>query len=247
MESTLREEVRIFPGPEGLARAAAAIFAGSAERAIAGNGRFSVALSGGSTPLGLFRILGSVYVDTLRWGQVHIFWADERSVAPGHQESNFRHAHEELLSRVRIPPANIHRIRGELPPPEAAAEYERDMVSYFGTAGPPAFDCILLGLGQDGHTASLFPGSDGLRDTGHFALPSYSEAAGNWRVTLTLAVLNNAAEILFLVSGAAKAGILRDVLQRENRDRYPAGLVRPSGGSLTWLIDNDAASGLGAC
>ncbi|TAN39289.1 MAG: 6-phosphogluconolactonase [Nitrospirae bacterium] len=247
MESTLREEVRIFPDPEGLARAAAAIFAGSAERAIAGKGRFSVALSGGSTPLGLFRILGSAYGDTLRWEQVHLFWADERSVPPDHEESNFRHAHEELLSKVLIPASNIHRIRGELPPLEAAAGYAREMVSYFGTAGPPAFDCILLGLGQDGHTASLFPGSDGLKDTGHYALPSYSGAAGNWRVTLTLAVLNNAAEILFLVSGAAKAGIVREVLQKGQRDLYPAGSIRPSRGSITWLLDREAASGLGAC
>lgn len=246
METALKQNVRVFPNPDKLAEAAAGFFAGAASRAIAARGRFSVAVPGGSTPRLLFRILGSAYRESIRWKQVHIFWSDERSVPPDHEQSNYRLAYEELISKIPMPSANIHRIRGELDPAEAAREYEEELHRHFGDPGIPVFDLILLGVGQDGHTASLFPDEETLKEDVRLVIPSYSEADGNWRVTLTLPVLNNAFDILLLVSGKSKAGIISEILEQGRRDNYPAGLVRPSRGSIIWFLDREAASGLKA-
>lgn len=244
MADLLKDDIRIFPDSETLAVAAARIFEDAAKRAISGPGGFSVALSGGSTPRPLFRILGSDCRNSIDWDKVHMFWSDERSVQLDDAQSNYRLAYDEMLSKVAIPAGNIHRIKGELAPDEAAKEYEEDLRRYFSGRRTPKFDLVLLGVGQDGHTASLFPGSETLFEKTRYAVPSFSESAGNWRVTLTLSVLNNASEILFLVSGRAKAGILRDIFKQGRREHYPAGLVRPSSGELIWLLDKEAASGL---
>jgi 6-phosphogluconolactonase len=241
---TALTNVRVLPDDEAAAHAAARIFTEAAADAISLRNRFSVALSGGSTPHKLFHLLGSSHRDKIAWGQAHIFWADERCVPPDHEQSNFSVAHEALISRIGIPAENIHRIRGELMPEEAAEKYGHDLRAYFGTAGIPGFDLIFLGLGEDGHTASLFPGGKAVSETKRLAVPAYSSRARNWRVTLTLPVLNNAALVVFLVTGKTKAGIIREILAKGNRNPYPAGAVRPEHGRIIWLLDEDAASGL---
>ncbi len=247
METSVMEDVRdirIWPDPESLAEAAAKIFTENAVDAIAARGFFSAALSGGSTPRLFFHLLSSVYRNTINWEQVHLFWSDERAVPPDHEQSNFRIAYEELILGVPIPPENVHRIKGELDPAEAAREYEEELHRYFGDNGIPAFDLILLGVGEDGHTASLFPDVAILKEDVRHAVPSYSETMGNWRVTLTLPVLNNAWNILFLVAGKSKAGIIDKILGKGRSHLYPAGLVKPTHGRSIWLLDREAASGL---
>ena len=246
MENAVTKDIRVFPDTLSLARAAAAIVAAAAAEAIAAAGRCSLALSGGTTPRLLFHCLGSEYRDTISWQRVHLFWADERVVPPDHEQSNFGMVNAELLRKIAIPPGNIHRIRGELLPQAAATAYEMDLESYFGKAVLPRFDLILLGVGEDGHTASLFPGSDALAEKQRLTVPALSPVAPHWRITLTLPVLNNAARIVFLVSGPAKAGIISAILGAGADNPYPAGLVNPARGSLAWLLDKEAAAGLTA-
>jgi 6-phosphogluconolactonase len=174
---------------------------------------------------------------------VHLFWSDERSVPRDHEQSNFRLAFDELISRIGIPGENIHRIKGELRPEEAADYYEEDMKKHF-LEDLPAFDLILLGVGEDGHTASLFPGSEVLKEKRRLAMPIFSDTAPHWRITLTLPVLNKARQIVFLVSGRSKAGIVNSLINRKENKGYPAAMVKPSAGNITWLLDRDAASEL---
>jgi 6-phosphogluconolactonase len=208
-------------------------------------GRFSVALSGGSTPAGVYRLLAEEpFADRIPWSDVHIFWGDERCVPPNDPGSNYRLAQEALLSRVPIPADNIHRIRGEVDPSTAARVYDAALQDFF--CGPRSrFDLVLLGLGTDGHTASLFPGSSALEETEQLAEAVVGAYEGRpaQRVTLTLPAINSAREALFLVSGAAKAGIVRAVLEGSEPD-LPARRVRLTAGRLTWLLDADAAAHL---
>jgi len=244
MEASLIANVRVLPDADAAAHAAARIFTEAAADAVSLRSGFSVALSGGSTPHRLYHLLGSSYRGKIAWRQAHIFWADERCVPPDHEQSNFRLAHEALISRNDIPEENIHRIRGELRPEEAAVTYEHDLRAYFGTVGVPGFDLILLGVGEDGHTASLFPGGREISEMKRLSVPSFYSRAGNWRVTLTLPVLNNAALVVFLVTGKAKARIIKELHAEGKRNLYPAGLVRPHHGKVIWVLDEDAASGL---
>lgn len=244
METSLNRNVRIFPGPEAAADTAARIFQSSAAVAVSLRGRFSVALSGGSTPAQLYHLLGTTYRGKIGWEFTHLFWSDERCVAKDHLQSNFRLAYEEMISRIAIPEENVHRIPGELTPEEAAAQYEDELKKYFGTDALPRFDLVLLGIGEDGHIASLFPGSATLAETERLAVPAISPTAGNWRVTLTLPVLNNSALVVFLVTGKTKAGIMTEILAEGKKDAYSAGLVSPHHGRLIWLLDEDAASGI---
>lgn len=244
METTLKHDIRVFPDPYALAIAAASFFAASASGAIVNRGIFSAALPGGSTPRLLFRILESAYRESVEWNRVHLFWTDERAVPPDHEQSNYRLAYEGLISKIAIPSGNIHRIRGELNAAEAALEYERDLRRFFKTAVLPRFDLVFLGLGQDGHTASLFQGSEALSETMRLAVPSFSKSPGNWRVTLTLPVLNNSSAVVFLVSGRSKAGIASEILAQNILNRYPAGMIKPSPGKVIWLLDREAANSL---
>ncbi len=231
-----------------LAEAAADLFARLAAEAIAARGRFNVALSGGSTPRVLHARLSAPDAKRaarLDWTRVHVFWGDERCVPPDHPDSNYRMARETLLDRVPLPAANVHRIHGELPPERAAAEYERALRAYFGDGSLPRFDLILLGLGEDGHTASLFPGSAALGEAARWAVAvphSDPPPPPLPRVSLTLPVLNAAAQVVFLVSGAGKAQRLAQVLRRPG-ESLPAGRVHPTGG-LLWLVDAAAAQDL---
>jgi 6-phosphogluconolactonase len=226
-----------------LSRAAVEFFTDLAKRCVASQGRFTVALSGGATPRRLYTLLGTTpYRENIEWGRVHVFWADERCVPGDHPESNFRLAADAFLSRVALPKENIHRIKGEEGAGRAAQDYEQELRSFFGPASFPVFDLIILGAGEDGHTASLFPGSASLQERTRLALPVSLEPPKLSRVTLTLPVLDHAAEVLFLVAGRAKAGVVHAIMEKGNPMVYPAGLVRTAQGSSTWLIDRQAAS-----
>ncbi len=176
------------------------------------------------------------------WQNIIVFWADERCVPPDHADSNFGNAFKLLFSKVPLPQANIHRIRGEEEPASAAKDYEDEIRAVFPENEFPVFDLVVLGMGSDGHTASLFPGAPILDEKKRLAVPVFAEHPGSWRISLTLPVINNAKQILFIVTGKAKAAMLATVLNSRNNPSLPASLVSPHTGSLTWLVDTDAAS-----
>jgi 6-phosphogluconolactonase len=236
-------EVEVFPDLETLSRAAAVRFAHASIESIASKGTFSVAISGGSTPRSLYLLLGSdYYIRTIKWLHVHVFWADERCVPQDDEQSNFKLAHDAFLSKVPIPDGNVYRIKGKESADDGARAYEHALGEFFGKSVLPVFDLIMLGLGEDGHTASLFPDSLALAEEERFVVAVPKQPPEPDRITLTLPVLNNAFQIIFLVAGSAKAHILQEVLEDPDaRKRYPAGLVCPARGKVTWLIDNAAA------
>lgn len=246
-------EVRVFDGPAELARAAAEEFARAAGRVAQQGDRFTVCLSGGSTPEALYRLLArpeEPFRDRLPWSLIHFFWGDERHVPPDHPESNFRRARRAMLDAAQLPPGNIHRIPGEEPDAaRAAGEYEAELRSFFqlSRGEPPRFDLLLLGLGADGHTASLFPGTRAIHERERLVVAHWVDKLGAFRITLTPPVLNAAARVIFLVSGEDKAGALSAVLRGDfEPDRYPAQIVRPVNGSLVWMVDRKAARELAA-
>lgn len=242
--------VQIYPDAQRLAQAAAERFIETAENAIQSHGVFSVALSGGSTPQSLYHLLATEpYSERIDWANVQIFWGDERCVPPDHQDSNYLHAKETLLNLVAIPEANIHRIQGELPPEQAAESYEETLLRYFSglksdeERDNARFDLVLLGMGDDGHTASLFPGTAVIHENTRWVAALYVDKLASWRVTLTPAILNRAANIIFLVSGQAKSYTLEKVIYGSFQpDRYPSQIIRPVNGTLSWMVDEGAAS-----
>lgn len=241
----MKAEVSILSDPEAVSLRAGALFVQQSKNAIASKGKFTVALSGGSTPLRLFELLGTMYAKDIQWNSTWIFWVDERCVPPVNEESNYKGVYDALLSRIDIPDGNIHRIMGEMSPEDGAREYEEKLRKYFGNSGFPQFDLVILGVGEDGHTASLFPESATLSEKERFAVPVYVEKLHNWRITLTLPVLNNAMSVLFLVTGLNKAGILKEILgNKETTIKFPAGLISPVAGDVKWLIDREACSQL---
>jgi 6-phosphogluconolactonase len=222
----------IFADPKELARGAAELFAAEQPE--------TVALSGGSTPKLMFQILAEQFGDDVPWERIHFFWSDERHVPPDHPESNYRMAHEALLARVPVSPDHIHRIPSENPDATlAAAEYEQTLIGVTNQT-MPRLDLIFLGLGTDGHTASIFPGSEVLHETKRLVVAPYVEKFKSYRITMTLPLLNNGASIVFLVSGAEKAEIVKAVLEGENQ--YPAQAVKPTQGELIWMLDKEAAA-----
>jgi 6-phosphogluconolactonase len=243
-------ELRVCRDAEELAAAAAVEIARRARGAVTSRGLFTLALSGGSTPTRLYAVLARQQAGrgAVPWGKVHVFWGDERAVPPGHPESNFRAANEALLSRVPIPEGNVHRIRAELGSAAAAAElYETELRDFFRTPVGrfPRFDLVLLGLGADGHTASLFPESGALGELTRLVVAPLVPRLGAHRITLTLPVLNGAREVMFLVSGEGKAGVLAQVLEGGTEGvPLPARLVRPRDGALLWFVDRAAAKEL---
>jgi 6-phosphogluconolactonase len=243
---TWKPQVRVFPDMEAMSVGAAERFNTLAKETIVSRGRFIAALSGGSTPRRFYSLLGSPpYRDKIDWNKVHLFWADERCVPRGHSESNFKLVADTFLSQVAIPEENIHRIKGENKPDLAAEEYEQDIRSFFGSQTTPVFDFLILGAGEDGHTASLFPGTIALREKIRLAMPVYLDPPNMHRVTLTLPVLNHASQVLFLVSGQAKARMVYEIVENGNPHDYPAGLVRPLHGSIAWFVEKEAAGLLG--
>lgn len=243
--------IHTFTDAQELTRAAAGLFLEVGKQAIAEWSRFLVALSGGSTPKALYSILASdKYAQQLDWSKVHFLFGDERSVPPTHADSNFAMANAILFSPLHIPSAQIHRMRGEDPPETAAAQYETTL-RHLTAAVPgqwPRLDLVLLGMGDDGHTASLFPGTASLTEQTRWVVPSTSPQGTRARVTLTLGVINHASVVLFLVAGRNKAAVVRRVLEQRPGDpgQYPAALVRPETGRLLWYLDRAAASELTA-
>ena len=239
--------VTIVPDPEALADAAARLTVDVAAHAIAARGRFMWALAGGETPRATYaRLALPPFRERVDWRRTWVFFGDERAVPPDHAGSNYRMAHETLLSKVPIPAAQVLRIRGEAEDLEvAAAEYARALGEAFGTrrGALPRFDLVLLGLGVDGHTASLFPDSPVVREVFRAVAAVHVAAASiPQRLTLTLPVFNAAARVVFLVTGAEKAKVVKTVLGE--RATLPAAMVRPADGELVWLIDRAAAAQL---
>ncbi len=239
--------IHIVADIEELSRVAAVEFVHRAQDAVQAKGIFTVVLSGGSTPKSLYTLLADDV--TLRaavpWDKVHFFWGDERHVPPDHPDSNYRMAHEALLSKVLVPAANVQRIKSEYPEAHRAAdEYDQRLREFFAVAVGhfPQFDLLLLGMGPDGHTASLFPGTAALHERTRLVVANWVEKFSTDRITLTPPVLNNAARIIFLVGGEEKAETLRAVLQGEQQpERFPAQLISPTQGTLLWLVDRSAA------
>jgi 6-phosphogluconolactonase len=230
----------VYETPEELAEAAARDFAARAEEAISERGRFAVVLAGGSTPKATYEVLARDYADQLDWGRVDIFFGDERTVHPDHEGSNYRMVREALLSRIRV--ESIRRMRCELSPEEAAADYEHQLREFFGPDESPSFDLILLGLGEDGHTASLFPQTPALDVTDRWVVVNPVPKLGTSRLTLTIPAINAAKAVTFLVAGESKADALKQILEGgADPHQYPAMFIRPESGDLTWMVDRAAA------
>jgi 6-phosphogluconolactonase len=241
-------EIRTLTTPQELFAAAAEEVVRTANEAVAQRGRFTIALAGGSTPKSLYNLLATNARTTLPWDRMFFFWGDERHVPPTDPESNYRMAEEAMLSKIPVAAGNVFRIKTENPDASAAAaDYEQTLKKFF-TLEPgqfPSFDLILLGMGPDGHTASLFPGTAALQEKSRLVVANWVEKMKTHRITLTLPVLNAGRCVTFLVSGTDKATVLRAVLE-ENvpPEQYPAKLVKPNDGKLIWLIDRGAASQL---
>lgn len=232
-------EVRILATPSDLFHAAADELI---KQAKAKTGKFSVALSGGSTPKSLYSLLATEKRSQVPWEKIYFFFGDERHVPPGHAESNYRMANEAMFSKVPVRPENIFRIHGEQDAEQAAQGYEQDLQKFFALkpAEFPRFDLILLGMGPDGHTASLFPGSAALNETRRLVVANWVEKFNTYRITMTFPVLNHAACVIFLTSGPDKADMLREVLQNKDAN-LPCQQVRPVNGKLLWMVDQPAA------
>ncbi len=234
--------LRVYEDARELSAAAARLFVEEARRRIDETGRFTVALAGGSTPKKTYETLVAEYGESkaLEWGKVHAFFGDERTVPPDHEDSNYRMARGALLSHVAV--GSVHRMRGELDPAEAGALYERELTAFFG--GPPALDLVLLGIGEDGHTASLFPRTPALDARDRWVVENPVEKLGTTRITLTVPAINAAKRVVFLVAGEGKAAALKEILEGDAEPHdCPAKLIRPVG-ELVWMADAAAASSL---
>lgn len=246
-------DLEVLPTAALVAEAAARRFVAAASDAIRARGEFVVALSGGSTPRSLYlRLAAESGSSNLDWSRIQVLWSDERCVPPDDAASNYQMARQTLLDHVPIPAANVHRIHGEDDPAVAAAAYERVIRGVLRRpTGPPRgtsgtrIDLVLLGLGVDGHTASLFPGTAAVRDRRSWVRAEYVQAVAAWRVTLTPVIINAAACVAFLVSGEAKADVLRKVLEGPRRPHeLPAQWIAPADGRVVWFVDAPAAASL---
>lgn len=236
----------VVPDADALAQAAAHRFVEIAREEIARHGRFTVALSGGSTPRALYRLLAQE-PEAIDWARVHVFWGDERTVPPDHEQSNYRMAREALLDHVPIPRDQIHRIEAERDPAEAAARYAATLADVFGLepGAMPVFDLVLLGVGTDGHTASLFPGTRAVQVQDTPVVENEVPQLNTVRITLTVPVITQAANILVLAAGADKAPAIRRALEAPYApEQTPAQVIRSARGNVVWLLDAEAASQL---
>ena len=234
-------EIKVLPDAKALTEEAARRIIAAAEIKLADCQHFfSLVLSGGSTPKALYELLASdQYKSLLNWSKVEIYFGDERCVPPDHPDSNFLMADKAMLSKLPLPEPNIHRMRGELPPDAAAMEYGKLLKDKFKDGGP---DMVLLGMGDDGHTASLFPGTTALDETQHRCVANHVEKLKTWRITMTYPFLNKASDVMMLISGAGKAARLQEVLEGpRDPKRLPIQGIQPAG-KLTWLLDAPAAS-----
>ncbi len=247
--------VEVYPDVAALSVAAGQRFLQLAQAAVAKQGVFTVALAGGSTPRGLYTALETEphLRVAIPWAQIHFFFGDERHVPPDHPDSNYRMANEAMFQRLPREWLHVHRIPGELPDPaEAAGIYAAEMRRFFEAQGLvedgfPKFDLVLLGMGPDGHTASLFPGTPALQENRRWVVANWVEKLNTHRITMTLPVLNRAAEIILLVAGAEKAPILAEVLELTTpAPKYPVQMVQPLKGTKRWMLDKAAAAQLTA-
>ena len=248
MPRQLQIKYYVEPDPAALARHAAQYFVEMAGEAVERHGRARVALSGGATPKAAFELLADPaqpWRNRMPWQALDLYWVDERSVPPDHADSNYRMTREALLDHVPLRPEQIHRIEGELEPQAAAARYESELRNSFRLEGAeiPRFDLVALGLGSDGHTASLFPHTEALNEMSSLVAANFVPQKDAWRITLTWPVINHARSIFFLVSGEDKAAVLREVLLGpRDPERLPSQLIWPSSGILTFILDKAAAA-----
>jgi 6-phosphogluconolactonase len=246
--AVMSREIKVLSDANALSRAAADEFSRLARQSIAAKNQFAVSLAGGSTPRGAYARLADQDREgkygPLAWEKIHIFFGDERHVPPDDAESNYKMARETLLSKVPIPPANVHRMQGELEATAAAEAYQKELQRFFDLRPGelPRFDLILLGLGDDGHTASLFPDTAGLVENSRLVIANWVEQLKDYRLSFTFPVLNHAAETMFLVAGDAKAEVVKKVLgDNATPGKYPAQRINPTAGRLLWLLDQPAA------
>lgn len=232
--------IRVLPTPQAVADEGARLFIAAAEEAIALSDRFTVTLAGGSTPKAMYALLAAgTLPGKVDWAKVHVFFGDERCVPPDDPQSNFGMAQSTLLGKVPIPGDNIYRIKGEIDPEQAAIEYGQLLKEQFDTGGP---DLVFLGMGDDGHTASLFPNTPALKETKHRCVSNYVDRLKSWRVTMTAPFLNRARQIVVMAAGAEKAQRVQEVLEGpSDPQRLPIQLITPSSGKMTWLLDVAAA------
>lgn len=242
----------VEPNSAALASRAAQYFVEMAEEAVAARGRARIAISGGSTPKATFQLLADrnqPWYSRMPWNSLDLYWVDERCVPPDDPESNFRMTREALLDRVPLRPEQIHRMEGELDPQEAAARYESGLRNNFRLEGAeaPRFDLVQLGIGPDGHTASLFPHTEALNEMMRLVVANHVPQKDTWRVTLTWPVINHARSVFFLIGGPDKAEVLKEVLTgARDVERLPSQLIWPSSGILTLILDKSAATKLPA-
>lgn len=240
----------ILSSPEEVTREAADRILKIAQQVLGMRREFLFVLSGGLTPRRLYEILAAdPFQSQMPWDRVHFFWSDERCVGPGHRDSNYRMAREVLLDKLSIPSENLHRMHGEASDPDAAAhDYEDEIKRHFGLgleSPPPCFDLVLLGMGVDGHTASLFPNTQALRETSRWVVANPIPKTKAHRLTLTPVILNRAGWVIFLVTGTDKARAVAEVLEGPFEPEWlPSQLIRPICGELLWLLDGAAASSL---
>jgi len=248
MPSKLRIEYIVEPDSSALAQQAAEQFVAIAEEAAAKRGRARIALSGGSTPKAAFQLLADrsqPFLQRMPWDKLDLYWVDERTVPPDHAESNYRMTREAMLDRVPLKPEQIHRMEGELEPEVAAARYESLLRNTFRLEGAetPRFDLVQLGMGDDGHTASLFPHTEAIHEMGRLVTANKVPQKDTWRITLTWPVINQASSVFFLIGGANKAELVKEVFTgARDPERLPSQLIWPSSGILTLVLDRDAAA-----
>ena len=251
MPQPLKIIYRVAPDAQSLAQLAAQHFAEQAERAIAARGQARIAISGGTTPKAAFQLLADPtqpWRERMPWSKLDLWWVDERCVPPDHPDSNYRMTREAMLDHVPLSPTQIHRIEGELSPEAAAARYESELRTGFRPesdigGAEPRFDIVQLGMGPDGHTASLFPHTQALYELSRLAVANRVEAKDAWRVTLTSPVINRASHVFFLIAGADKAQVLKEVFAGpRDPERLPSQMIKPAGGILTLLLDRAAAA-----
>lgn len=241
---------KVWPSAAEMALASARLFADKAKQAAASRGVARIAISGGSTPQATFKLLADPtqpFLATVPWDKLQLFWVDERCVPPDNSESNYGVCRDLLLTKVPIPEANVFRMEGELEPEEAASRYESTLRNVMKLEGAesPAFDLVVLGMGPDGHTASLFPQTEALNEMGRLVVANHVPQKETWRLTLTWPVINHAAEVAFEVEGPGKTDILAEVLTGpRDPERLPSQLIRPANGKLLFLLDADAAAKL---
>jgi 6-phosphogluconolactonase len=239
---------KVAPTADEIAKLAADAFAQTVVQAVQARGIARVAVSGGSTPKAVFELLaGEPYLSVIPWPQLQLFWVDERCVPPTHEESNYRMTKAAMLDKVPLPAENVHRMEGELDPEEAASRYEATIRNAFRLEGAqtPTFDLIWLGLGPDGHTASLFPHTDGLHEMSRIVMANHVPQKDVWRITLTWPVIVQGREVAFLIEGEEKAEMVRTVWTGSyDPENWPAQMIRPASGKLTLMLDSAAAAQL---